>query len=112
MTLPLRNRIKKQKDFEEVFTQGKTVKGSFFLCRGLSRPGKPFRFAPVVPSKVSPRAVVRNRIKRRLMGAVQGLLSPLPVGFDIVIVVQRLFEGTDEDLNKELEKVFQALKLL
>lgn len=112
MAFPLRNRLKKQKDFEEVFAKGKTVKGSFFFIKALFREKGPFRCAVVVSSKVSSKAVVRNRLRRRLSALSQKLLSPLPAGFDIVIVAQRLFEGSDEVLREDMVKTLRNARLI
>jgi ribonuclease P protein component len=112
MAFPLRNRLKKQKDFEEVFTKGKTVKGSFFFCKVLQRGGGPFRYATVVSSKVSPKAVIRNRLRRRILSISQKLISPLLSGFDIVIVAQRMFEGSDESLREDVTKILRAARVI
>lgn len=112
MAFPLRNRLKKQKDFEEAFAKGKTVKGSFFFVKVLFRGKGPFRCAVVVSSKISPKAVVRNRLRRRLVAISQKLLSPLPAGFDIVIVAQRLFEGPDSALREDMAKTLRNARLI
>ena len=64
MALPKKNRLKKKKDFEEVFKKGKAVRGNFLFVRYLKNSLQFPRFAFVVSSKVSKKAVARNRIRR------------------------------------------------
>ena len=107
MAFPLHNRLKKQKDFEEVFAKGKTVKGSFFFLKTLERAGSPFRCAVVVPSKVSRQATIRNRLRRRILATLQLLIPADAQGFDLAIIVQRGFQGDEEMLKGDIEKVLR-----
>jgi ribonuclease P protein component len=112
MTLPLRNRLKKQKDFEEVFSKGKTVKGSFFFCKIQKHSGAFLRFAVVVPAKVAPLATVRNRLKRQITRIAQPLLSGITTGYDIVLVVQKKVVSTDDEMRTSLISVFRLAHIL
>ncbi|WP_448599434.1 ribonuclease P protein component [Thermoleptolyngbya sp.] len=48
----------------------------------------PTRIGITVSTKVSKRAVVRNRIKRRIRAALRELLPGFPTGWMIIIIVQ------------------------
>lgn len=73
--LPKENRLKKQKDFERVFSGGKGLREDFFSIRFLENGLQWDRFGFIVGKKVSPRATKRNQIKRRMRAAVFGLMK-------------------------------------
>ena len=59
------------------------------------------RFGFVVSSKVSNKAVVRNKIKRRLREIVKKEINSIPSGYDIVIVAKKTTVGLDfKDFKK------------
>lgn len=60
------NRIKKKKDFEIIFKKGKSFKNKLFILRFLKNNFNQSRFGFVVSQKVSKKAVIRNKIRRRL----------------------------------------------
>jgi len=84
--LPKINRLTKKKDFDKVFTGGKGVKQDFLLVKAVKNNLPSSRFGFVVSKKVSPKAVVRNRVKRRLRDAVAGLLGELNGSFDVIVI--------------------------
>ena len=64
--LPKINRIKKKKDFEAIFKNSKTTRTNFFIFKISKNKLDINRFGFVVSQKVSKRAVVRNKVRRRL----------------------------------------------
>lgn len=77
---------------KRVYQQGSTVRGPQANLKYMWRGGnKPYRLAVVVSKKVSKSAVVRNRIRRRVYELVRQNNTPLPNGFDAVII---LFDET------------------
>lgn len=69
------NRLSKKKDFEEVFKGGKGFKGGFLIFKSLKNNLGGSRFGFVVSKKVSNKAVLRNKIKRRLRAAVLNIID-------------------------------------
>ena len=95
MALPKHNRLKRKKDFESVFKKGKAVKGDFLFVRYLKNSlGFP-RFAFVVSSKVSKKAVVRNRIRRILSEAARMELKNIEPR-DIIMIADKKITGIAE----------------
>jgi ribonuclease P protein component len=85
--LSIQNRLKKEKDFERVFKQGSPIKGRLFFLKILKTENKTSRIGLSVSKKISNKAVVRNKIKRRLREAVRAELKKNSLsGHDIVIV--------------------------
>ncbi|MDJ0734555.1 MAG: ribonuclease P protein component [Nostocaceae cyanobacterium] len=100
MALPKQHRLKSRKDFQAVFRQGIRRHGFYLTLRAL-RPsfskqaaGDAASQTPTVQigisisTKVSKRAVVRNRLKRQISAAFYHLLPRLSPGWRLVVVVK------------------------
>ncbi|MEH2067986.1 MAG: ribonuclease P protein component [Nostoc sp.] len=109
MALPKANRLKSRKDFQAVFREGIRRHGSYLTLRALkplssinpsldcatkttqATDSKYFASTQIgisISTKVSKRAVVRNRIKRQITGALYNLLPKLLPGWRLVVVVK------------------------
>ncbi len=98
------NRLKKQKDFENVFQNGKSFKeGGLYFKIKENNLGFP-RFGFVVSKKNFPKAIERNKIKRILREAIKK--EELKKNIDVIIVVnpERDIDNLKNDLKKFLEK--------
>lgn len=80
--LPKANRLKKTRDIERVFKNGKSQKEGFLLLKFVKNGLNVSRFAFVVGQKISKKAVVRNRIKRRIRDAAKKEILEVRPGFD------------------------------
>ena len=82
-------RLTHNNDIRAVFRSGKRVGDPqlrvVFRRNGLDHP----RFCVPVGRKVSKKAVVRNRIRRRIREAFRGPLGQLNQGVDLVVLAQR-----------------------
>ncbi|PLZ97100.1 ribonuclease P protein component [Fischerella thermalis CCMEE 5268] len=103
MALPKANRLKSRKDFQAVFREGTCRHGSYMTLRAL-RPSSikkpsdnvkstnsvlfPIKIGISISTKVSKRAVVRNRLKRQVSAALHQLLPLLSPGWRLVVVVK------------------------
>lgn len=109
MALNKKNRLKKKRDFEEVFKKGKAVNGSFlFIKYRKNELGIP-RFAFVVSAKVSKKAVERNKIRRIISESARTVIKNLD-NYDVIVVVAKKIIGADrkniiEDFLGVLKKV-------
>ena len=103
MALPKANRLKSRKDFQAVFREGIRRHSSHFTLRALrprsskkpsldtatsKKPLSSTQFGVSISTKVSKRAVIRNRIKRQITAALHHLLPKLSPGWRVVIVVK------------------------
>jgi ribonuclease P protein component len=95
--LPHTARLRKARDFQEVFGKGRGVKeGRLFLKARVvnshtnklvvGAKSKAVRFGIVVSKQVASSAVDRNRIKRLLREAVKSCMPDIREGYDIVMV--------------------------
>ena len=83
--LPQKNRLKTDKDFKKVFSEGKTSEGNLIKIKVLKNFKKYSRFGFIISNAFEPKAVSRNLIKRRLRAVVYFLLKNIKPGFDIII---------------------------
>jgi ribonuclease P protein component len=84
--LPKQNRLKKKKDFELAFKKGKSFKDGFLALRAAQNNLEISRFAFVVSKRVSKKAVVRNKIRRRLSSVAEKEIKNIKNGLDVVFI--------------------------
>jgi len=71
------------------------------------------RFGFVVGKKTAKKAVVRNKIKRRLRGIIRREILNIKDGFDVVIVTNpKIVEKEYQEIREELKDVLKKGKLL
>ena len=108
MALPAKNRLRKKRDFDRVFKEGNTIKGSFLFIK-YSRAGTAVpRFGFVVPARSFNKAVTRNRIKRALSEIVRKNLKNISNAVDAVIMVKK---GKDKEISQELPELLIRINL-
>jgi ribonuclease P protein component len=100
--LPKINRLTKKKDFDLVFKKGNSVKGDFLLFKALGNKLKENRFGFIVSNKVSKRATVRNKIKRRMRQAAYKELPKNSNHRDVVIIA---LPGSEKREFLEIQEV-------
>jgi len=104
--LPREYKLKKDNDFKKVFEKGKFYRDGFIKIRFLKNDLEITRFGIVISSKISKKAVFRNRIRRCLEEIIRLRLDQIKSGFDIVV----LFEPEVVDKKyKQIEEAFANL---
>ena len=110
---PAQNRLRNEKDIKTLFAKGRSV---FDLTIGMrfAKNRLPLsRFTVVVGTKVSKRAVVRNRIKRRIRGIIEKQLLSVAPGFDVLILVKKeAIDQTHKQLSEQIDRLFKKAKLV
>lgn len=87
----------KKKDFDNVFKKGKTIANKLVFLKSLKNNLNNNQFGFIVSTKISKKAVIRNKIKRRLREIVRQ--TDTKPGFDIIIIVK------PEILNKDYQEI-------
>ena len=106
--LPKINRLKRKKDFEKVFKKGKRFKEDLLLLKIVKNNLGLIRFGFIVSQKVSKKAAVRNKIKRRLRAIVGKKTKKNKTGLDILLtVLPGLEKKRFQDVEKVINKLFQ-----
>lgn len=81
--LPKINRIKKKKDFEIIFKKGASLKNNLFILRFVKNNLNQNRFGFVVSQKISKKATIRNKIRRKLTEAIKIQAKNIKTGTDL-----------------------------
>jgi ribonuclease P protein component len=109
-------RLSKKNDFDTIFKKGKSVKSSFLILKFLQNGLKINRFAFMVSKKVSLKAVVRNKIRRRLSESVRDFRKETEAGVDVIFVTlptikEKRFIEIKEEVNNLLTKIISKNKI-
>lgn len=98
----------RKKDFNNVFRKGRARVGRLVFLKFLKNDLNNSRFGFVVSTKISRKAVVRNKIKRRLREIVRQ--SNIEPGFDVVIIAKpEITDSNYQDIKNELKNLFKIL---
>ena len=79
------NRLKSDRDFKNVFRNGRTLENRFMRVKFLKNQKNVSRFGFIISVKVLKKANERNTLKRRLRAISRSLLKDLKHSFDIVV---------------------------
>lgn len=110
--LEQKNRITKKKDFDRIFKDGVGFKDGFLALKIIKGTTGASRFAFVVSQKVSKKATVRNKIRRRLREVARPLIGKIKNKVDGVFVALPGLEKKDFTETKEnLERIIKKTKL-
>lgn len=120
MGLPKANRLRNRRDFRAVYEQGIRRYGSHLIIRALQvngrtfpSPNNPPLIGVSVSQKVSKKAVIRNRIKRQIKGAIRELLPLISPNWKIAIVVRSgAAECKYEHFLRELKQLLVEAKIV
>ena len=85
------NRLRATRDITRVYRQGRYGGGGALSLKARRNGLSLTRVVVVVAKKVDKRAVVRNRLRRRVVGVLEQLWDQVPTGYDIVISVHEPF---------------------
>lgn len=119
--LPKHHRLRRSREFSQVYRQGRKAVSAHLLVRVWSPPptasaqatAHASRIGIVVSLKVHKRAVVRNRLKRRVRAALRTLLPRLHSSQWIVISLKpEAAECEYGEFLRELEQLFTKLEVL
>ncbi len=107
-------RITSARDFRLVKEKGTLVPSTTFSLSVYNRNDEsPTRFGFILPVKLFPRAVDRNRIKRALSESTRYQLSYLSPGFDCVFLPrQSMLRAYAQDTIREVEAVFKKANII
>lgn len=82
------NRLSSRGDFSRLFSKGRAVHAAGVTLKTITNGRESCRVGFVVSTKVSKKAVVRNRLRRRLREAVRAHLGKIKPGYDLVFITR------------------------
>lgn len=110
--LPQKNRLRKKKEIDNVFKNGKGFKEDFLILKIKKNRLKNSRFAFIVSRKVSKKANVRNKIRRRLRELVKFKIKRTEEGTDVILIaVPGLEEKDFWEVEETVNKLFNKAKI-
>ncbi|MDD5071677.1 MAG: ribonuclease P protein component [Patescibacteria group bacterium] len=106
------NKLKKDKEFDNVFKNGRSCfhknLGVKFVGNGL----KLSRFGILVSNKISKKAVERNRIKRRIRAIIRLEIDKIKEGCDVVVIaLPPILDSAYEEIGAAIKHSFKKLGL-
>lgn len=106
--LPKINRLNKDKEFDYVFKAGRSGYDKISGVKAAANKMGINRFGILVSGKISKKAVLRNKIKRRIRDVIRSQMPKIKAGYDIVVIS---LPGIKEKAQKEIkESVINNLK--
>ncbi len=102
--LKQKNRIRLNKEFDRAFKTGQSFYSKIIGIKMVDNHGENSRFGILINTKVSKKAVERNRIRRQLREIIKDSLVDLKDDKDFIFIVLPLI------LNKKREEIEEALK--
>jgi ribonuclease P protein component len=103
-------RLRRRKDFDVVFRKGRALHNDLLVLRSVPNALEHNRYGFVTSKKVG-KAVVRNRVRRRLREAVRVL--PVEPGWDVVVSAKaRASEADFHELNRAVTELLGRAGIL
>lgn len=97
------NRLKKRKEFAYIFKKGESLASKHIVLTFVSSKLKQYKVGFSCGKKVG-KAVVRNKVKRRIKEAVYANRSLLQVGYNYIFVGKQTSSlATFEEIKQEVE---------
>ena len=111
--LPKQYRLTKNKDFARVAQQGKIIFSHVLNLKFIKNNLNYSRFGIIVSLKVSKKAVIRNKIKRRIRAILKENLFNIIQNYDFMILTKSGIENLDySQIKSVLLKLFQKQNLI
>ena len=102
--------LRKRKDIDKVFCDGRSVFNKLFGLKAIRNEEKTNRLAIIVSTKISKKAVIRNKIRRRLREIVKKELISATNNYDLIII--SLPAIADKEYRELAEAAQYSLKRL
>lgn len=106
MALPKKYRLIKKNDFGRVYKEGRSFAEEFIVCKVLKNGLEFPRFGFVVGLKIAKKAVVRNKLRRRMQEIARLVLEKMKEkekGVDVVVFPKK---GAEIKKYEEIRQVF------
>lgn len=111
LCFPPAARLRRTADYRRTYKEGSKFVGPLFAAfYRPNEPGEPARVGYTTPRSMG-KAVIRNRIKRRMREAVRLRLAGLTPGWDLVFNPRRaVLDAGFDRLTGEVDRLFHVLR--
>lgn len=111
--LPKRSRLKKEKEIARVFKKGQASYNKIIGIKAIKTDNLKSRLAVIVGLKVSKKAVIRNKIKRRIREILRPIIINLPTSYDLIAIALKGIEKAEfKEIKEAINKNLAQLKIL
>ena len=94
--LPLKNRLKKNRDFQKILKTGKKYFSGGILLKVASNNLNQTRVGFIISAKFAKKAAERNKIKRTLREQMRRELAGIQTGLDLLVIPLKKGAGKTE----------------
>ncbi len=110
--LTKKNSLSKKTDIQRVFKKGKIYFSPFFNLKILSNNYSYLRVCIIISTKISKKAVLRNKIKRQLKVIISKKVNQIEGGYDLIILTKPAALAINfQQLNEYIDRLFKKAKL-
>ena len=110
---PSKNRLKNDKDIKTLFARGKSVFDVAVGMKFCKNQSAFSRFTVVVGTKVSKKAVIRNKIKRQIRAIVEKDLPIIKGCYDVMLLVKKeTIKLTYSEIKDQINHILKRAKLI
>lgn len=109
--LPKKHRLSKSAEVKQTTARGRSFFNPFFVVKAY-RDTEIVKFTVIVSTKVSKKAVVRNRLKRVIRDVVRINISKFRHGSYAVIVKPKAVAITNDEMRQQLLNTLTAGKII
>jgi len=107
------NRLSQESEITTTKRNGRAVYNSFFKIKYLISDKNDSRFAVVVSTKVSKKAIQRNRLRRQCLEIIRLNLKNIKPFYNVVVWVnQKTIDADYSDLEQQLMSLFKKARLI
>ncbi|HHW28530.1 MAG TPA: ribonuclease P protein component [Syntrophomonadaceae bacterium] len=107
-----KNRIRKNTDFKRAYQYGDLFFSHYFVLHSLKRDDQKSTRLGIVPSRKIKKAVLRNRLKRRIREIFKQYSKNIKRSYDLVINTRsEAVNASYEDLKKDFEYLIKKSQL-
>lgn len=111
--LPAAHRLRGDAQFRQLFRNARVVHGQLLLLRVVATENQYPRVAFVVANKIAKKAIVRNKLKRRMREIVRKLLPHIIPYRDILLTAKKdAPTATFQALEAEIPFLFQKAGII
>jgi len=110
--LAKKNRLNKKKDFGQVLKEGKSLKEKFLILKiGKNKTGQ-IRFGFIVSQKVSKKATIRNKVRRKISELVKLRIKKIKKGVDAILIALSGIEKKEFlEIGEMVDNLFKRAKI-
>lgn len=107
-----KNRLRKKKDFDKIWKEGESFREDFIILKIKKAETSESRCGFIVSQKVSKKAVIRNKVKRRFREVVKEMIKTMDKADVLLIALPESKNKEFKVIKKTIEKLLKRAGVL